>query len=456
MLIESSFAYLKAAPHRFASPLIWLAKGGKSTLKTELAAATDIDVTVLPYDPQVVAWLKEERAAGRSLVLATASHKRYAEAIANHLGLFDKIFATDAGTNLSAHRKRDTLIAEFGESNFDYVGNSHDDIPVWQAAANAYVVNPSSSVERAARKLGNVANVIKSSPSIISTWPKSLRIHQWLKNLLIFLPMLAAHQLLDTPKLIESLLAFLTFGLCASSVYLLNDLLDLEDDRHHPTKCRRPLASGSMPLMVGISLFPFCLISAFAMAMLFLPIRYIAVLIGYYVLTLAYSMYLKRFVMVDVVVLAMLYTTRIIAGATAVQVMPSFWLLAFSMFIFLSLAFVKRYAELHSMKNRGVKQSRRRGYIPDDLPLVSSLGSASGYLSILVLALYIQDSNTARLYHHPQWIWLVCPLLLYWISRIWIITHRGVMHDDPIVFAARDKTSIIVVLICAIIFWLAI
>ncbi len=456
VLIESGFAYLKAAPHRFYKPLMWLAHGGKPELKTRLAGATNVDVTVLPYDATVLEWLKEERAAGRTLVLATASHERYAHAIADHLKLFDKTFATNDTVNLSAHNKREKLVAEYGEKGFDYAGNSHDDVAVWQSADRAYVVNPSNGVERAARKIGNVERVIESRAPSARIWAKSLRLHQWLKNLLIFLPLLAGHKLSSPGLVINALVAFLVFGLCASSVYLLNDLLDLEDDRHHPVKRRRPLASGALPLTWGLALFPVLLVGSFAAAWLLLPWRFCIVLLGYYVLTLAYSMYLKRQVMVDVVVLAMLYTIRIVAGSTAVSAQLTFWLLAFSMFIFLSLALVKRYAELHSMKERGLVKTRGRGYVASDLPLISSLGSSSGYLAVLVLALYIQDAKTASLYSHPQIIWLACPLLLYWVSRTWIIAHRGLMHDDPIVFAARDRVSLAVVALTGLVFWAAI
>ncbi|TKC91774.1 UbiA family prenyltransferase [Trinickia terrae] len=456
VLIESGFAFLKSKPHRFYKPLLWLLRGGKPALKAGLADTTNLDVSVLPYDPVVLEWLTAERKAGRHLVLATASHERYAQAIASHLDLFDRTFATDAGTNLSSSNKRDRLVAEYGEKGFDYAGNSHDDIAVWRSANRAYVVNPHNGVERAAQKIGNVERVIESRPATLKTWSKSLRLHQWLKNLLIFLPLLAGHMLSSPEHVLAGLLAFLAFGLCASSVYLLNDLLDLEDDRHHPVKRKRPFASGALPLSLGIALFPILLTVAFSIAWVLLPWRFGAVLAGYYVLTLAYSMHLKRRVMVDVVVLASLYTTRIIAGAAAVGVQLTFWLLAFSMFIFLSLALVKRYAELHAMKERGLVKSRGRGYVASDLPLISSLGTASGYLAVLVLALYIQDPKTAILYRHPRFIWLACPLLLYWISRTWIIAHRGLMHDDPIVFAARDKISLAVVALCALVFWVAI
>ncbi len=456
ILIESGFSHLKTSPLRCLAPFKWLLQGGKPALKSKLAAETELDVRVLPYDQQIVAWLKEERANGRTIVLATASHEKYAQAIAQYLELFDEVLASDDQINLSSHRKKDKLVARFGERGFDYAGNSRDDLPVWQAAARAYVVNAPTTVKRAAEKAGNVERVFESRPPVLKTWAKSLRMHQWLKNLLIFVPLLAGHMLTSPHLVFNAALAFVVFGLCASSVYLLNDLLDLEDDRHHPTKCRRALASGALPLAHGLAAFPVLLAGAFALAWIALPWRFSAVLLGYYALTLAYSTVLKRLVMVDVVVLALLYTVRIIAGTTAIAVHLTFWLLAFSMFIFLSLALVKRYAELLSVKKRGLNQSRGRGYVSGDLEMISSLGCASGYLSVLVLALYIQDPRTAHLYHHPQLIWLACPLLLYWVSRTWIITHRGHMHDDPIIFAVRDRLSLVVVGLCGLVFWAAI
>ncbi|VWB12351.1 membrane protein [Burkholderia metallica] len=456
ILVESGFSYLKSYPLRFFSPLLWLAGGGKPALKSALAARVDLDVSVLPYDPQIVAWLEEERASGRTIALATASHEKYAHEIARHLDLFDEVFATDDQINLSSHMKKDRLVARFGEQGFDYAGNSRDDLPVWRAAGRAYVVNAPAAVRRSAEKAGNVERVFETRPPALKTWARSLRMHQWLKNLLIFLPLLAGHMLGSTRLAGDAALAFVAFGLCASSVYLLNDLLDLEDDRHHPSKRRRPFASGALPLMYGLAAFPVLLVSAFTLAFTVLPWRFSAVLLGYYALTLLYSTLLKRLVMVDVVVLAMLYTVRIVAGTTAIAVHLTFWLLAFSMFIFLSLALVKRYAELLSMKKRGLSQTRGRGYIASDLEVVSSLGCAAGYLSVLVLAMYIQDPKTAHLYSHPQIIWLACPLLLYWISRTWIIAHRGHMHDDPIVFAVRDWVSLIVIALCGLVFWAAI
>ncbi|SAK74581.1 Decaprenyl-phosphate phosphoribosyltransferase [Caballeronia pedi] len=455
ILVESGFAFVRSFPHRFYKPLLWLSRGGKPALKSRLAQYVSIDVTTLPYNTQIIAWLEEMRAAGRSIVLATASHESFAHRISEYLGIFDRVFATDEQVNLSSHRKRERLVAEYGEKGFDYVGNSHDDIAVWQSADRAYVVNPHAGVVRAAAKGENIEQVFESRPPSHKVWAKALRLHQWLKNLLIFVPLLAGHKL-DSPALVGlAVLAFFAFGLCASSVYLLNDLLDLEDDRHHPVKRKRPLAAGTMPLLWGVALCPVLLAAAFGIALAFLPWRFNAVLLGYYALTLAYSLVLKRRVMVDVVTLAALYTTRIIAGAAAISVRPTFWLLAFSMFFFLSLALVKRYTELHATLSAGREKTRGRGYLASDLSVVSSLGTSSGYISVLVLALYIQDQHTAALYRHPQYIWIACPVMLYWISRTWVIAHRGKMNDDPIVFAARDRMSLLVVALCAFAFWLA-
>lgn len=456
ILLESGIAYLKAKPHRFYRPLFWLLKGGKAHLKTRLSDETNLDVAALPYDRRVLDWLHAEKATGREIVLATASHQRYADLIADHLGIFDRTLASDANVNLSSGKKRDRLVQEFGEKGFDYAGNSRDDLAVWRSADRAIVVNPAPGVERKAKAIGNVDQTIETRPGKLQTWRKALRMHQWLKNLLIFVPALTAHQF-DAATFGVGLLAFLFFGLCASSVYILNDLLDLEDDRHHSSKRHRPFASGALSLKAGLLAFPLLLCLAFGGATLLLPWRYAAVLAGYYVLTLGYSLAWKRMMMVDVVALAMLYTIRIIAGTAAFALLPTFWLLAFSMFMFLSLALVKRYAELLPARHKGEsKKTRGRGYYPGDLEMLASLGAASGYLAVLVMALYIQDGATTLLYRHPRIIWLACPVLLFWISRTWLLTHRGKMNDDPVVFAAKDWCSLALGALFTFIFWLAV
>lgn len=455
MLVESAFAFLRHSPYRALAPFGWL-QAGKANLKAKLAAEVTLDVTSLPYDQQVINFLQQEKANGRSLVLATASHQDYAEAIAAHLGLFDRVLATHGTTNLSASTKRNVLVEEYGEKGFDYIGNSKDDLKVWASAHRAHLANPEIGVEAAAEKLGNVEQVIRTPSNAWRAWMKQLRLHQWAKNALIFVPLLASHQIGNVELLFNGLMAFLMFGLCASSVYLLNDLLDLEDDRKHSKKRFRPLASGAVPIKSALIAFPVLLLAAFAGSALLLPWKFTLALAAYYALTLAYSLLLKRIMTVDVIALAMLYTVRIVAGTFAFGVVLTFWMLAFSMFLFLSLALVKRYAELRESRSKGQTElTRGRGYFPADLEMISSLGAASGYLSVMVLALYIQDQNTLALYRHPQVIWLACPLLLYWITRTWMIAHRGWMHEDPVVFAMKDRNSLILGVLFAAVFWFA-
>jgi len=455
MLIESAFAYLRHNPSRVLAPVTWLLDG-KANLKSKFATAVSIDVAKLPYNTKVIAFLEIEKVAGRTLILATASHQIYAEAIATHLGLFDHVLASDSGTNLSASTKRDVLVTKFGEKGFDYMGNSHDDLKVWASAHESYLVDPELGVEAAANRLGNVKAVISHPDRPWRAWMKQLRLHQWAKNVLLFVPLLASHRAGELHLLMAGLIAFLVFGLCASSVYLLNDLLDLDDDRRHPKKRLRPLASGAVPIKTVLLVFPALLLMAFATSSWLLPWKFTLALACYYALTLAYSLVLKRIMTVDVIALAILYTVRIIAGTLAFGVSLTFWMLAFSMFLFLSLALVKRYAELRESYIQGKTEAAPgRGYSPSDLGMISSLGAASGYLAVMVLALYIQDQHTVSQYHRPQVIWLACPLMLYWITRTWMIAHRGWMHEDPVVFAMKDRNSILTGVLFAAVFWFA-
>jgi len=440
MLVENLFLFLRHNPLRVFEMLFWLF-GGKANFKIKLADAVLPEVKDLPYNHTLIEWLRQQRSSGARLVLATASDRRIAGRVADHVGLFDEVMGTES-SNLSSHRKRAALVERFGEQGFEYVGNSGADFAVWRSAAVIHVVNPDRGVITKARKLGPVGMVIEGHRGYFGTLFKALRVHQWAKNTLIFVPLLASHRFFELPLLWNGLLAFVAFGACASSVYLLNDLLDLPDDRQHPTKRNRPLAAGTLPILHALFLIPGLLVAAFALALWQLPWQFAAVLAAYYLLTLAYSLWLKRVVMLDVVTLAMLYTVRVIAGAAAMALAATFWILTFCMFIFLSLAFVKRYTELHDARQKGKKdKSAGRGYYPADFELLASLGGASGYLSVLVLALYINEAASATLYRSPEWMWAACPLLLFWLSRVWLLAHRGQMHDDPIVFALRDSVS---------------
>jgi 4-hydroxybenzoate polyprenyltransferase len=456
LLYQSLFLFIKQRPLELLLPFIWLYKG-KSHLKTELAQRISIDVSVLPYNLAVIALIESEKAKDRQIILATASHKIYADQISAHLNLFDRVLATEERCNFSSYVKKDCLVAEFGEGGFDYAGNSHADIPVWASAAKAYLVNPEKGVERRAVRNGNVECIIKSPHRPFGLWLKALRAHQWLKNLLIFVPLLAAHELINTTALLNALLAVVLFSLCASSVYVLNDLMDLEDDRHHQKKRSRPFASGAFSITNGIIVVPLLLFAAFGSSLLFMPWRFTLILGVYYFMTFAYSSFLKRLTAADIITLSLLYTIRILAGVFACNLIPTFWMLAFSMFIFLSLALVKRHSELREARlNGNNEKTKGRGYYPADLEIITSLGAASGYLSVMVLALYIQDKSTIAMYHHPQIIWAACPVLLFWITRLWLLTNRGDMHDDPVIYAVTDKISLLSGLVFGFIFWLAI
>ena len=455
LLLETGLVYLRDRPHRFLDPLLWLLRG-KAALKHELAHAAQVDVTSLPYDRAVIEFIESERSRGRRVVLATASHRLLAEQVAGHLALFDEVIATESGRNLAADVKRDALIESFGKGGFDYLGNSGDDLPVLGSARAGYLANASPAVERRARGLGNLSRVISTARSSWKDWARALRLHQWLKNLLLFVPLLAAHRYADGPLVLDAVTAFLCFGLCASSVYVLNDLLDLRDDRHHARKRLRPFAAGQLSIQQGLVAFPLLVGGAFALAAWRLPPAFVGGMAAYYVLTLAYSLWLKRRTVIDVMTLAALYTLRIIVGALALGIPLSFWLLAFSMFIFLSLALVKRYAELFQLRAQGaMDKARGRGYFADDLGMIASLGAASGYIAVLVLALYINDPATRELYRQQEVIWLACPLLLAWISRVWMLAHRGLMNEDPVVFAVQDRASLLIGVLVAAVFWAA-
>ena len=455
LLVESFFLLLGKHPLLVLFVPFWLLRG-KARLKQELARRVELDVATLPYHPAFLAWLREQHAQGRHLVLATSAAESFARQVADHLGIFSQVVATTDDANLSGSRKAERLCQRFGERGFDYAGNGMVDVTVWARARQAILVNPARGVrEQAARVAAITAEFDDREGARPTPWFKALRLHQWLKNVLVFVPLLAAHRINEVALLFQAILAYVAFGLCASSVYLLNDLLDLPADRRHPRKQLRPFAAGTLPILAGALAAPTLLILAFLLAAIALPPLFSGVLLGYYALTLTYSLYFKQIVMLDVVMLAALYTLRIIAGAAATAIIPTFWLLAFSMFVFLSLALVKRHAELLALQEAGQSSALGRGYQVDDLQVLQTLGGASGYLSVLVLALYINSGTSQALYRHPEVIWLLCPLLLYWVSRVWLKTHRGDMHDDPVIFAVQDRVSQTLIAIGAVIVWLA-
>lgn len=446
VLYESVLALLSKNPlYLFLLP-IWLLRG-KAALKHEIARRIDLDVTTLPYDERVIEMLESTQARPR--VLCTATNRKYAAMIAQHLGVFDLIIASDEALNLAGKSKAEMLVQCFGERCFDYAGNESRDLKVWSHARAAWVVNASNSLAERASRVSRLDQHLPATHTGFNTWLKAIRLHQWLKNLLVFVPLLASHRFIELSSLVSTLIAFLAFGLCASGVYVLNDLLDLPSDRAHPRKRKRPFAAGSLPLAHGLTAAPLLTLAGF-MSALAVGQAFAIVLLGYYTMTLAYSLRFKRVVMVDVIMLAALYTVRIIGGAVAIGTGLSFWLLAFSMFLFLSLAMLKRYTELATLLASGQDKASGRGYAVDDLPLIQSLGAASGYCAVLVFALYINSPESLDLYRRPQVLWLICPMLLYWISRAWVKAHRGLMNDDPVVFAVTDHASQGVIALCGL------
>ncbi|OWU86725.1 prenyltransferase [Oceanicola sp. 22II-s10i] len=415
---------------------------GRAALKAHLAGRGDIDVSRLPYNEEVLAELRAWRASGGRTALVTAADQALADRIALHLGLFDEVHGSDGLVNLKGTAKAQMLETRFGRGGYDYIGDSRSDLKVWQGARRGISVDAPEALQRGAEALCDMRHFGRP-PGTFRPLMKALRPHQWAKNALVFLPALAGHAF-GADLLVRVLFAFIAFSLVASSVYVLNDLLDLEADRAHPRKRNRPFASGALPLSYGTWLAPCLLLGGVGIAAMLGPV-FLAVMAVYYLTTTLYSLRLKRLPVVDICTLAALYALRIVAGAAAVPIPLSVWMLAFSIFFFFSLAAVKRQAELVDGLATG-REAKGRGYQVDDLPLVSMMAVAAGYVSIMVLALYVNSPEVRILYERPEWLWGICAVLLYWISRMVFITHRGQMHDDPVVFAARDKVSYLVFL----------
>ncbi|MEM0955623.1 MAG: UbiA family prenyltransferase [Pseudomonadota bacterium] len=454
LLVESAFSLLKRKPLALFAMLLWTLKG-RAFLKQEIARRVELDCALLPFHEEFLQFLRAESQAGRTLVLATASDAKIATAVAEFLGLFKQVLASDGSLNLSGQHKRLALEQAFGAEGFDYAANAQVDLSIWAAAESALLVNPEPGVQQAAEAQGRVTRIFDDrSASKWKLYLRALRAHQWLKNLLLFVPMVLAHKVSDLQLVGQAMVAFLAFSLTASSVYLLNDLLDLEDDRRHPSKRLRPFAAGTLSTLSGTLLIPLLLAAAFALT-LTLPGNFLAVLALYYVVTLTYSLRLKQFALVDVLTLCALYTLRIIAGAMAIAILPSFWLLVFSMFLFLSMALAKRVTELQIMQQQGLSTSPGRGYQTRDMETLSQFGSASALMAVLVLALYINSDAVTQLYQYPELIWLLCPLLLYMLTRIWLLTRRGELHEDPVVFLIRDRISQGIALASGLLLWLA-
>jgi 4-hydroxybenzoate polyprenyltransferase len=414
---------------------------GRAALKRELADRARPSSSSFPYREAVITFIEDARSQGRAIYLVTAADQQIADSVAEHLGLFDGVFGSDGTRNLKGSEKASLLAETFGAGRFDYLGDASSDLSIWKAAGRAMTVNGSPTTMSRARDGGEVVEVLARPRGAVGALVRTLRPHQWMKNVLLFVPIFVGHRYDEIPIVLDVVIAFFAFSFCASAVYVLNDLLDLEVDRKHRSKRHRPLASGRVSIPAGMIMGVASLSAGLGLAIAFLPIQFVAALVGYIALTTMYTLYLKRKLLVDVITLALLFTYRVLAGGVAASVTVSFWLLVFSLFFFTGLAFVKRYSELVALAERQVDWVPGRNYGTADLEVVRAMGLSSGTAAVLVMCLYINSPDVHALYARAEILYLVAPVLLYWIGRVWFLAARNELDDDPVVFAVRDRIS---------------
>jgi len=461
-LLDSALVLGRQHPRRLLEIPGWLAQG-KAAFKRHLTAAVELDVEHLPYNAPLLEYLREQHALGRPLYLATAAHDALAHRVAAHLGIFTGVLASDGTVNLAGGNKLAAFQKTFG-NEFSYIGNASPDGPILAVCREPMVANPTSGLLSLLKKSRTVpVRRFDDTVPALKAWMKAIRLHQWAKNVLIFLPLLLAHTR-SFALYAAAVVAFVSFGLCASATYIVNDLLDLEADRKHLRKRRRPFASGDLSAISGCVVIGLFLLGSLILALalphilaLISPATRLgspygfAIWLGIYVVTtLAYSLKLKRMVLVDVIVLSGLYTVRIMAGSAATGVPVSKWLAAFSVFFFLSLALVKRFAELENLQMRGKAPTNGRGYLLSDIEQLRSMGTASAFASVLVLILYMSSLDKA-LYGHPGRLWFLVPVMLLWLMKLWLLASRGQLNEDPVIYAITDKRSLLLGLLVALI-----
>lgn len=452
-LWESFVLRLKQNPLILFLVLFWLLKG-KAFLKSRLASKVELDVETLPENPRFLNWLASQVNLDRKIYLVSASDQALVSSVADKFGFFNEAIGSSEGVNLRGKNKAKYLVDRFGEKGFDYAGNDFSDLAIWAHSQTAILVHP---LPRLTAKVPEQNRVIieEDRVSVPRAFLKAIRPHQWMKNLLIFIPLVTAHVYYETSAWISALLAFVSFSFCASAVYLINDLTDLVSDRLHSSKRNRPFASGVLPLYYGLIGSPFLLMFSLLIMIFANYTSGLPVLGIYFLATCLYSFWLKQVAGVDIIFLAGLYSLRLIQGGAVIEVEISEWLLAFSLFFFLSLALAKRFSELFNIKEENRDKAMRRGYLASDLNLMAMLGSSSAYLSVLVLALYVSSERVSGLYRQPEWIWLICPIMLTWVTRLWLVTYRGKMDEDPISFAIKDRFSYGTVLLMGFVAFLA-
>jgi 4-hydroxybenzoate polyprenyltransferase len=451
LLYESFISAIKNNP-LCTFGLIYSLFRGRASLKSYLAKRAIIDLKLLPKNHLIEDFAKIE-SKSRRVYLVTATNEKLAQEFTKLNPWIYDFLSSNETSNLKGSVKRDLLISKFGIGNFDYLGDSNSDLAIWSVARRSYIVKGSKSLVKKCSKYKNIREIFPLRKFSLIPLLKGLRIHQWVKNLLIFLPLIASHNIYNINLWISSFAAFLVFSLTASSVYLLNDLSDLESDRTHRSKKKRPLASGDLLILHALIIIPFLLTIALTLG-LALATNFALVLGIYFTLTCLYSFKFKREPVLDIVFLASLYTIRIYAGSAATGIPVSSWLLSFSMFIFLSLACAKRVAEI-SIHEDEKSPIPGRGYYKKDKDIIANIGVSGGIVSVMVLALYVTAQEVVALYNAPELLLFTCPLVLYWISSIWLVTWRGQLDDDPIVYALKDKASYIIGILVLLVLVLA-
>ena len=453
LLFESLLRLIRRNPLYLAVIPFWLLRG-RAWLKHQLARRVRIDPAGLPYNEKFLAWLRQQRAGGRAMTLISASNQSYVDAVSEHLGLFEAAVGSDAETNLKSRRKLRRIEAIAGGGDFAYAGDSRADLPIWSRAKQIVMVNCAPAIsDRFASRAGDVLK-FGDGGALLRPLLRAMRPHQWLKNTLLFVPLILSHQMNQPELLFAAAIGFIGFCLCASSVYLLNDMLDLDSDRAHQTKRARPFAAGDLPLAIGFLAAPALLAGAFLIA-LPLPADFRLVLLIYWLLTCLYSFALKRIFLVDVATLAMLYALRVTAGAEAIEVVTTNFLIAFSLCFFLGLALVKRVTELVNLQATSASAVSGRAYRRSHEPLLSVIGGLASVMAVVVFAFYINAPATTRLYSSPLILWLICPLLIVLLGRIWRLARSGALNEDPVLFAVEDRFSQSLVLTAGILIWLA-
>ncbi len=433
VLVRTQPALLFALPGRLLH--------GKAAFKAFITAHIPLDVAHLPYNRKLVQFLHEEKARGRAIYLVTGADVGLAQRVAAHFGIFTGVLASDGQVNLTGTRKLDRMRGQLGDGAYDYVGNDAPDLPLLAHAAEPMVANPSLRLRLRLRMRGiRPARTFTERAGPLWSVLIALRPHQWAKNLLIFLPLLLAH-VIAVNRLLDALLAFCCFSLTASSAYIVNDLLDIESDRRHAQKRQRPFATGDLSAFAGIGIVALSLLLAFSAARL-LPLGFYSWLLLYLAATLSYSWYLKRIALVDVLVLSGLYTLRLLAGSAATDSHISPWLAGFAIFLFFSLAIVKRFAELENLRSSGLPPRNGRGYLVADINQLRSFGTSSAFAAVMVFAIYISSSDVMKLYRRPQLLWLIMPFMILWLCRVWLLASRGELNEDPLVFALTDRMSL--------------